>query len=80
MTMEHPSNRWRFRPSCAEDLERLYEIWHASVIATHDFVSESDLSEICVQVRNDYLPNRALLVAVEQELRGTAPAAVAATA
>ena len=60
---------WRFRPSSAEDLDRLYEIWHASVVATHDFVSESDLSDICIQVKNDYLPNRPLLVAMDGQNR-----------
>jgi putative acetyltransferase len=56
---------WRFRPSSAEDLDRLYEIWHDSVVATHDFVSRSDLNEICVQVKHDYLPGAHLLVAVD---------------
>ena len=65
MTTESSSIAWRFRPSSAEDLERLYEVWHASVVATHDFVSQSDLSDICVQVRNDYLPERPLLVAMD---------------
>lgn len=61
------SMQWRFRPSSEDDLERLYEIWHAAVTATHDFVSESDLNEICVQVRKDYLPSRTLLVAVDDQ-------------
>lgn len=59
--------RWTFRQSCAEDLDRLYEIWYASVIATHDFVSASDLAEICIQVKEDYLPDRPLLIAVDNK-------------
>src|ERR1700748_304160 len=58
---------WRFRQSSAEDLDRLFEIWHASVIATHDFVSQSDLNDICLQVKNDYLPGRPLLVAINSQ-------------
>lgn len=61
------STEWRFRRSSAGDIERLFEIWHASVVATHDFVSQSDLSEICVQVKNNYLPGRTLLVAVDSQ-------------
>ena len=67
MTTECSSIRWRFRQSSTKDLDRLYEIWHASVVATHDFVSQSDLSDICVKVKNDYLPNRSLLVAVDSQ-------------
>lgn len=64
MTESTPS-RWSFRISSANDLDRLFEIWHGSVVATHDFVSQSDLSDLCVQVKNDYLPNRPLLVALD---------------
>gem|GEM_PF-251804 len=69
MTTESSSIAWCFRSSSAEDLERLYEVWHASVVATHDFVSQSDLSDICIQVKNDYLPNRPLLVAMDGQNR-----------
>lgn len=69
MTTESSSTRWRFRLSSVRDLDRMHEVWHASVVATHDFVSESDLGDICVQVRNDYLPNRPLLVAVDSQDR-----------
>jgi len=69
VTTELSSIPWRFRPSSTEDLERLYEVWHASVLATHDFVSQSDLSDICIQVKKDYLPTRHLLVAMDSEDR-----------
>lgn len=45
----------------------MYDVWHASVMATHDFLNESDLRDICVQVRNDYPPNSSLLVAVDDD-------------
>ena len=69
MTTESSSIEWRFRSSSATDLDRLFEIWHASVAATHDFVSQSDLSVIGVQVKKDYLPGRPLLVAVDSQDR-----------
>lgn len=43
----------------------MYEVWRASVLATHDFLSESDFAEICVLVRRDYLPDRDFTVAVD---------------
>jgi putative acetyltransferase len=67
MTVESVSPRWRFRSSSAEDLDRLYNIWYASVLATHNFVSPTDLDEICVQVKNSYLPNTTLLVAMDRD-------------
>jgi putative acetyltransferase len=42
-------------------------VWHASVAATHDFVSAADLDAICVRVRTAYLPEAALLVAVDDD-------------
>ena len=56
VTINSISTRWRFRPSQTTDLERLYDVWHTSVIATHDFLNPSHLNDICVQVKNDYLP------------------------
>jgi putative acetyltransferase len=66
-TTEPSSNRWHFRPSSDKDLERLYEIWHASVVATHDFVSHADLDDISIQVKRDYLPSKPLLVAIDSD-------------
>jgi putative acetyltransferase len=62
-----PSTNWRFRLSNAKDFDRLYDVWHASVNATHDFLSQSDLEAICIQVKDDYLPNNAVLVAVDDQ-------------
>jgi hypothetical protein len=41
-------------------------VWHTSVLATHDFLADSDLAEICIIVQRDYLPNRIFTVAVER--------------
>ena len=69
MTIKSISTNWRFRPSQTKDLDRLYDVWHTSVIATHDFLNPSDLNDICVQVKNDYLPHNSLLVAVDDRDR-----------
>ena len=45
----------------------MYNVWYAS--STHDFLDESDLSDICIQVKNNYLPNNHLLVAVDDHDR-----------
>ena len=44
---------WQFRPSFNKDLDRIYEVWHASVLAMHDFLDRSDLNDICIKVKND---------------------------
>lgn len=54
-----------FRPSRPEDQERLFNIWHAAVVATHDFLSEQDLKEIAEAVKTHYLPNAILQVFVD---------------
>jgi putative acetyltransferase len=64
-TTKSSLNGWHFRSSSDEDLERLYEIWHAAVVATHNFVSHADLDDICIQVKRDYLPGKPLLVAID---------------
>lgn len=43
----------------------MYDVWYASVVATHDFLSAADLVEICETVSRDYLPHNAALVAVD---------------
>jgi hypothetical protein len=43
---------------------RLYEIWCTSVEAIHHFLSAAHLAEIDELVRNHYLPNAILPVAV----------------
>jgi putative acetyltransferase len=60
---------WRLRPSRPGDIDQLYEVWYASVLATHAFLAESDLNEIGVLVRRDYLPNRDFTVAVDDNDR-----------
>jgi len=47
----------------------MYEVWHASVLATHDFLVAADFAEICVLVRRDYLPNHEFTVAVDDNDR-----------
>ena len=56
---------WRLRASRQDDIEAMYEVWRASVLATHDFLAEADFAEICILVRRDYLPNRDFTVAVD---------------
>jgi putative acetyltransferase len=53
------------RASRLEDIEAMFEVWYTSVLATHDFLAESDFAEICLLVRRDYLPNHEFTVAVD---------------
>jgi putative acetyltransferase len=63
------AGQWQFRASQPDDVEQMYDVWHASVLATHDFLAKSDLMDICVLVRRDYLPNHSILVAVDDKDR-----------
>ena len=46
----------RIRASRADEAERLFEIWHSAVRATHDFVATEDLESIAGIVREEYFP------------------------
>jgi putative acetyltransferase len=56
----------RIRASRADDVPRLFEVWQAAVAATHGFVSAEDKAEIAGIVREQYLPNVPLWVAVDE--------------
>jgi putative acetyltransferase len=58
-------DNWQLRASRPDDIEAMFEVWYTSVLATHDFVSESDFADICVLVRRDYLPHPGFTVAVD---------------
>jgi putative acetyltransferase len=60
---------WQLRASRPEDIEAMFEVWYASVLATHDFLAQSDLAEIGMLVRRDYLPNHEFTVAVDDHDR-----------
>ena len=57
------------RTSTQGDTDILFDIWHRAVLATHDFVSKADLEIFTRVVREDYLPNVELLVAVDENDR-----------
>ena len=62
-------SNWQLRDSRPEDIEAMFEVWYTSVLATHDFVSDSDFADICVLVRRDYLPHPGFTVAVDRDDR-----------
>lgn len=53
------------RPSTADDFEALFDIWIAAVRATHHFLTEDDLAFFACLMRDTYLPNAPLWVAVD---------------
>ena len=57
------------RLSRADDVPRLFEIWQSAVSATHGFLSAADNAEIATIVREQYLPNAPLWVAVDHDDR-----------
>lgn len=57
------------RKSTPADTERLFEIWHSAVEATHDFLSPEDREEIAALVRDHYLSTTDLELAVDENDR-----------
>ena len=55
----------QIRPSTPADIEPLFALWHAAVVATHDFLSPEDRAEIAAIVRTSYLPAAELTVAAD---------------
>ena len=58
-----------FREARAGDQARLFDIWHAAVVATHDFLTENDRQEIAKVVKHEYLPNAAFTVYTDADDR-----------
>ncbi|MFJ3055290.1 acetyltransferase [Herbaspirillum sp. NPDC087042] len=56
------------RKSHRKDGDRVLEIWRNAVLATHDFLSQTDYAEIASEVR-DFLPAAPLLLAVDENDR-----------
>lgn len=59
----------RVRPGRPEETQALYEVWRASVVATHDFLTPEDLEFYAEMVRGQYLPEADLVVAVDGDDR-----------
>lgn len=56
------------RKSTSSDAPVLADIWYASALATHDFLSPADFAEIETMVREQYLPNAEVWVAEENDM------------
>ena len=54
------------RAGTADDVPRALEIWRAAVDATHGFLSPEDRREIDALVANEFLPNAALWLVVDE--------------
>ncbi len=55
-----------FRDAAADDLPRLFDIWHSAVKATHLFLSDEAFAEIATLVKDQYLPGREFVVFVDE--------------
>lgn len=54
-----------FRPIAPADFAAVHGLWERAVRATHAFLSAAEIAEISVQVRDAYVPNAPLLLAVD---------------
>lgn len=58
-----------FRVASLDERDRLFEIWHDAVKATHHFLDDAAFNEIAELVRDKYLPNKDFLVFVDSDDR-----------
>ncbi len=58
------TDKVRIRAAKPSDNEQIYSLWHASVSATHGFLSPADFAEVARMVRDHYLPGARPWVAV----------------
>ena len=54
-----------FRVASVDERDRLFEIWHDAVKATHHFLDDAAFDEIADLVKTKYLPSKDFLVAVD---------------
>lgn len=54
-----------FRVASVDERDRLFEIWHDAVKATHHFLDDASFSEIADLVKTKYLPSKDFLVVVD---------------
>ncbi len=59
----------RVRSARESDRPRLYAIWRAAVLATHDFLSPGDFAAIDLMVQRDFFPQAEFEVAVDERDR-----------
>lgn len=58
-----------FRAATAADVNRLFDIWHGAVLATHHFLPEKDRIEIASAVKDHYLREADLTVFADADGR-----------
>ena len=57
------------RLSRADEVGRLYEIWHDAFRASHGFISPGDMADIRYMVKNEYLPGKDFWIAPDGDDR-----------
>lgn len=57
----------RIRKRHADETARLFAIWHSAVCSTHGFLSPADFETIAGLVRDHYLPEAELWVAIDEQ-------------
>ena len=59
----------RFRQAAPEDAEALFALWKAAVDETHGFLAPEHKAQIAFVVREQFLPNTPLTLAVDEQDR-----------
>ena len=64
------ASSFELRDSMPQDLEVLFGLWERAVRATHSFLAAEDVEKIAVLVRDKYLPNASMVVAIDRREHG----------
>lgn len=54
------------KPAIASNYDEIIQVWESSVRATHDFITEQNIQALKIAIKEQYLPNLAVFVAVDE--------------
>ncbi|HBO23609.1 MAG TPA: acetyltransferase [Providencia sp.] len=54
------------KPAIASNYDEIIQVWESSVRATHDFITEQNIQDLKIAIKEQYLPNLAVFVAVDE--------------
>ncbi len=56
----------KIKTAISAQYDEIIQVWESSVRATHDFITEKTIEELKVPIKEQYLPNLAVFVALDE--------------
>lgn len=57
----------KIQPAISSQFNEIIAVWESSVSATHDFLTEENISELKIAILEQYLPQLAVYVAMDED-------------